>query len=105
MPTNRWKPPAAAGRLCGWIWKQQDSMWPRSPRARPRGPGADMGGGLKVGLTQWHATADIEANVAIAVVLIGKAAAEGASLVVLPENGLMLGTNTQMRARLLSESC
>lgn len=64
-----------------------------------------MGGGLKVGLTQWHATADIEANVAIAVELIGKAAAEGASLVVLPENGLMLGTNTQMRARLLSESC
>ncbi len=59
---------------------------------------------LRVGLTQWHATTDVEANLAVALELIAKAAAGGADLVVLPENGLMLGTNQQMRAAAFQES-
>ncbi|MGW6172152.1 nitrilase-related carbon-nitrogen hydrolase [Arthrobacter sp. NPDC055138] len=59
---------------------------------------------MKVGLTQWNATTDVDANLSVAVDLIGKAAAEEAELVVLPENGLMLGTNVQMRERVLSEA-
>lgn len=58
---------------------------------------------LRVGLTQWHATSDVAANVATAVDLVGRAGAAGADVVVLPENGLMLGTNAEMRARALSE--
>ena len=58
---------------------------------------------LKVGLTQWHATADIAANLATSLRLIGRAAAAGAELVTLPENGLMLGTNVQMREAALHE--
>ncbi|UTT48475.1 MULTISPECIES: carbon-nitrogen hydrolase family protein [Rhodococcus] len=58
---------------------------------------------LKVGLTQWHVTTDIEANLAVALRLVEQAAAHGATLVVLPENGLMLGTNVQMREAALSE--
>ncbi|MFF3574888.1 carbon-nitrogen hydrolase family protein [Nocardia jiangxiensis] len=58
---------------------------------------------LRVGLTQWHATTDIEANLATALRLIGEAAADGARLVVLPENGLMLGTNAQMREAAFNE--
>ncbi|MGK5112341.1 MULTISPECIES: carbon-nitrogen hydrolase family protein [unclassified Geodermatophilus] len=56
-----------------------------------------------MGVTQWHATTDVAANLAVALDLVGRAAADGARLVVLPENGLMLGTNAQMRARLLRE--
>ncbi|MFW0784880.1 nitrilase-related carbon-nitrogen hydrolase [Gordonia sp. CPCC 206044] len=52
---------------------------------------------LRIGLTQWHATTDVAANVAVAVRCIERAAADGATVVVLPENGLMLGTNTEMR--------
>lgn len=58
---------------------------------------------LKVGLTQWHATTDVEANLAVAVSLIEQAADDGATLVVLPENGLMLGTNVQMRESAFTE--
>lgn len=50
---------------------------------------------LTVGLTQWHATRAVAANVATACALIRECA--GADLVLLPENGLMLGTNTEMR--------
>lgn len=59
-----------------------------------------MGSGrrLRVGLTQWHATADVAANAAVAERAIEVAAADGAALVCLPENGLMLGSNAQMRA-------
>lgn len=53
---------------------------------------------MKVGLTQWHATRDVAANLDIACQLVAKCAADGATFVVLPENGLMLGTNAEMRA-------
>lgn len=58
---------------------------------------------LRVGLTQWHATRDIESNVDQAVRAIRSCAAEEAQLVVLPENGLMLGSNTEMREAAFSE--
>lgn len=58
---------------------------------------------LRVGLTQWHATTDIEANLATAVRLVRAAAGDGADLVVLPENGLMLGSNAQMRDAAFTE--
>ncbi|SEG88786.1 Predicted amidohydrolase [Thermomonospora echinospora] len=50
---------------------------------------------LKVGLTQWHATRDVAANVETACAMIHACA--DADLVLLPENGLMLGTNAEMR--------
>lgn len=53
---------------------------------------------LRAGLTQWHATRDVAANLATACALVGECAARGAAVVLLPENGLMLGTNAQMRA-------
>lgn len=62
-----------------------------------------MTGVLRVGLTQWHATGDVDANLRTAVRLIGEAADGGATLVVLPENGLMLGSNVEMREAALSE--
>ncbi|MFI6314612.1 nitrilase-related carbon-nitrogen hydrolase [Nocardia fusca] len=58
---------------------------------------------VRIGLTQWHATTDIAANLGTALRSIAAAAADGADLVVLPENGLMLGTNSQMRAAALHE--
>lgn len=54
--------------------------------------------GLRAGLTQWHATRDVARNLAIACQLVGDCAAAGANIVLLPENGLMLGTNAEMRA-------
>lgn len=53
---------------------------------------------MKVGLTQWHATRDIARNLKIARQMIADCAAGGADVVLLPENGLMLGTNAEMRA-------
>lgn len=58
---------------------------------------------LKVGLTQWHATRDVAANVELALRAIRSCAAEEADLVVLPENGLMLGSNAEMREAAFSE--
>lgn len=58
---------------------------------------------LRVGLTQWHATRDVAANVELALRAIRGCAAEEADLVVLPENGLMLGSNAEMRAAAFSE--
>ncbi len=58
---------------------------------------------LTVGLTQWHATRDVSANVEKAVRAIRSCAAEDAQLVLLPENGLMLGSNTEMREAAFSE--
>jgi predicted amidohydrolase len=57
---------------------------------------------LRVGLTQWCATLDTKQNLATAVDLIAAAGAESADLVLLPENGLSLGTNAQMREAALS---
>ena len=57
--------------------------------------------GLRAGLTQWHATRDVPANLDIACRLIADCAADGAEIVLLPENGLMLGTNAEMRAAAL----
>jgi predicted amidohydrolase len=56
------------------------------------------GRSLRAGLTQWHPTRDMRANLATACQLIGACAADGAQVVLLPENGLMLGTNAEMRA-------
>jgi deaminated glutathione amidase len=56
---------------------------------------------LRVGLTQWRPTRDVAANLAVAVAVIGEAGPE-ADLVLLPENGLMLGTNADMRAAALA---
>ena len=58
---------------------------------------------LRVAVTQWRATRDVDANVRIALDLIDQAAAEGIDLILLPENGLMLGTNAEMRERAFSE--
>ncbi|MBD0323339.1 MAG: carbon-nitrogen hydrolase, partial [Aldersonia sp.] len=58
---------------------------------------------LRIGLTQWHATTDIDANLAVAERLTEQAASDGATLVALPENGLMLGTNAQMRSAAFTE--
>jgi deaminated glutathione amidase len=54
---------------------------------------------LRVGLTQWHATRDTRANLRTALRAVRECAADGADLVLLPENGLMLGTNAEMRER------
>jgi predicted amidohydrolase len=53
---------------------------------------------LRAGLTQWHATRDVGRNLAIACQLVSDCGAGGADIVLLPENGLMLGTNAEMRA-------
>lgn len=56
---------------------------------------------LRVGLTQWRPTRDVAANLAVAIRLIGEAGPR-ADLVLLPENGLMLGSNTEMRTAALA---
>ncbi|MBO0819935.1 MAG: hypothetical protein J2P26_03695 [Nocardiopsaceae bacterium] len=53
---------------------------------------------LRAGLTQWHPTRDTARNLSIARQMIADCAAGGAEVVLLPENGLMLGTNAEMRA-------
>jgi predicted amidohydrolase len=58
--------------------------------------------GLRVGLTQWRATRDTQVNLAVALQLIEQCAADAADLVVLPENGLFLGSNQEMRAAALA---
>jgi len=57
---------------------------------------------LKIALTQWHAGRDGERNLETALGIIADSAAAGADLVLLPENGLFLGTNAEMRAAALS---
>jgi predicted amidohydrolase len=52
---------------------------------------------FRVGITQWHVTRDRAANLDIACDLVRQCAADGANLVLLPENGLHLGTNLEMR--------
>lgn len=57
---------------------------------------------FNIGLTQWRVTRDIRANLAVAEALVHRCAADGADLVLLPENCLCLGTNAEMRAAALS---
>lgn len=52
---------------------------------------------LRIGLTQWDASTHIERNLNYACAAITACAEGGADVVLLPENGLMLGTNAQMR--------
>ncbi|PVX59527.1 nitrilase-related carbon-nitrogen hydrolase [Rhodococcus globerulus] len=52
---------------------------------------------LRIGLTQWDASTHIERNVKYACSAITSCAEDGADVVLLPENGLMLGTNAEMR--------
>lgn len=54
--------------------------------------------GLRVAVTQWHAMKDVDRNLEVATDLIAMSGAQGAELVLLPENGLTLGTNAEMRA-------
>lgn len=56
------------------------------------------GRSLRIGLCQWNATRDIDSNVSKAITAIAECAAGGAQVVLIPENGLMLGSNAEMRA-------
>jgi deaminated glutathione amidase len=58
---------------------------------------------LRVALTQWHVNGDMATNVDVSLDVIAAAAADRADLVLLPENGLFLGTNATMRENALSE--
>lgn len=60
------------------------------------------GSRFRVGLTQWRATRDLKRNLDIACSLISACGRERADLVLLPENGLFLGSNTEMRDASLS---
>jgi predicted amidohydrolase len=57
---------------------------------------------LRVGLTQWSASAEVSANLDVALALIAQAGDAHADVVLLPENGLCLGTNSEMRSNALS---
>src|SRR2546423_1570703 len=58
---------------------------------------------LRVGLPQWSPSLDPDANVAAAVAVVDRLAAEAPGLVLLPENCLAIGTNEQMRAGAVRE--
>jgi len=57
---------------------------------------------LRVTLTQWHATRDVAANLHKALELVREAGQDKSDLILLPENGLMIGTNDEMRAAALT---
>lgn len=57
---------------------------------------------FRIGLTQWHVTRDREQNLDQACSLIRACGKERADLVLLPENALFLGSNTEMRDASLS---
>jgi predicted amidohydrolase len=57
---------------------------------------------LRVAVTQWHATKQLDSNLAIATSMIRSAGEQDADLVALPENCLCLGSNSEMRANALS---
>ncbi len=57
---------------------------------------------LRVTLTQWHATRDVAANLRKALDLVREAAPDKPDLILLPENGLMIGTNDEMRTAALA---
>lgn len=68
------------------------------PDANPNTPSRR----LRVTLTQWHATRNVAANLRNALDLIRAAAPDKPDLILLPENGLMIGTNDEMRAAALA---
>ncbi|CAM5276122.1 carbon-nitrogen hydrolase family protein [Alcaligenes] [Alcaligenes phenolicus] len=57
---------------------------------------------FRVGLTQWHAGRDLDANLKQALKAIHHCTEQGAQLISLPENGLFLGSNSEMRSAALS---
>jgi predicted amidohydrolase len=57
---------------------------------------------IRVTLTQWHATRDVAANLRKALELVRASARDKPDLILLPENGLMIGTNDEMRAAALA---
>lgn len=57
---------------------------------------------FRIGLTQWHAGRDLDANLQHALKAIRQCAEQGAQLISLPENGLFLGSNAEMRSAALS---
>lgn len=59
---------------------------------------------MRIGLTQWHATDDLAANLVKAEHAIAQAAGAGADVVLLPENGLMLASGARMREEALDTS-
>ena len=59
---------------------------------------------LRVAITQWSPGTDLTANLDVARTLIHDAGRRGADLVLLPENGLMLGGAAEMRQAALRES-
>lgn len=59
---------------------------------------------LRVAVTQWNPGTDVAANLDVAQSLIRAAGAQGADLVLLPENGLMLGEAAEMRQAALREN-
>jgi predicted amidohydrolase len=56
---------------------------------------------LHVAVTQWQAGRDVHANLRSAEEMIDNCARQGAEVVLLPENGLFLGGNAEMRAAAL----
>ena len=58
---------------------------------------------LRVAVTQWNPGTDVTANLDVALALIHDAGDRGADLVLLPENGLMLGGATEMRRAAVRE--
>lgn len=53
---------------------------------------------LRVGLMQLRPTRDVQANLRDVLEAIGQAGAQGAELIVVPENALCIGSNAEMRA-------
>jgi predicted amidohydrolase len=66
-------------------------------------PSVAVARSLRVGLTQLSPTGDPAANLARAVDVVDRLAADGPDVVLLPENCLAIGTNEEMRATAVAE--
>jgi predicted amidohydrolase len=53
---------------------------------------------LRIAVTQWHAGRNLHANSRIAEEMVGNCGRQGAEVVLLPENGLFLSNNAEMRS-------
>lgn len=78
--------------VSAWVWELAPDMSDAT-----RAP-------LRIGLTQWHATDEPLANLVKAENAVARSAAQGAQIVVLPENGLMLSTGPKMRDEAIDAS-